>query len=659
MDAKGPLSAILRPHLEEKKNPEDLIAAGEYKLLKGHLLQALGLFKEAEELIGDTRWDLYYRQALALFEYGSEEGHEKALPLSSKKLKKAHFLHPNSAEILHTWGNVLCQIGEVQQQGHFFLTAKDKYEKALALGEISAELLWDYGNVWYYIGTYSEEAVDLQKAIQAYEQAIQQPNAFPADFWIDYGITAMLLSKKVSDIRLIVKAINCFKHGISQDKSSFDCWSNLAGALQMLYEHTHDEDHFSQANESFSTASKLLPQDSAHWLEWAKFLLVSARRNNDLTRLRACLEKCHHAYAYDGENPMILAIWAEALALLGQSTERLDLIYEAENKISEALEMDENNPEVWHCLGMCYCSFGRYFNDYDYFYQAIEKFQTGLSIDRSYDPLWHCIANAYATVGSLEEDVDALIQSLKFYEKALSLSNSSIRHIDYAEALSKIGEITQEQKWFQQALWHYETALSAQKNAVYLHPDWLFSYASTLDMMGDFHEDEKYYIKAIEIFSHVLMVDPDFPKLHHRLAQAFCHLGELLGETDSFYRAIHHLRLALKHEEDNDTMILDWGIALIHIAQHTAALTDSEQLMYDAEQKLTLAAKLGNVQAYYYLSCLYSLTRQYEKSMMFLQKADHFTALPPLEELLGDEWLDGLRCTSMFQEFLSEHPHLN
>ena len=155
------------------------------------------------------------------------------------------------------------------------------------------------------------------------------------------------------------------------------------------------------------------------------------------------------------------------------------------------------------------------------------------------------------------------------------------------------------------------------------------------------------------------MVDPDFPHIHHRLAQAFCHLGELMGEIDFFYRAIHHLRLSLKQDEDNDAMILDWGIALINIAQNSPVLTDVEQLLQDAKQKLTLAAKLGNIQAYYQLSCLYSILHQYQQSMYFLIKADHFNALPPLEELLSDDWLEDLRSTSDFREFLAEHPNLH
>ena len=651
-------TAPIETDSEEVTSPEELLSFGEHKLLEGHFSEAIEAFSEVEQLIQDSQPDLYYREGLALFEYGTEEGKEQALLLASKKFNKAHRLDPHSPEILHAWGNTLTHLGEEQEEHHYFVSAKEKYEKALGLDCESAELFWDYAVSWYHIGNHSEEAVDLQKALQYFERAIGESTTLPLEFWIDYGATALLLSTKINDVRQIVKAVNCFKHAVSLDESQADSWSSLAEALQMLFEHTHDEDHFSQANECFATASKLYPQEAENWLEWAKFLLAGARQNGDLKRLRACLEKCHHAYASDPEIPATLAIWAEALALLGQLTERLDLIYEAENKIAEALDLDEDDPEIWYSLGMCFNSFGRYFNDHDHYYQAIEKFQIGLSIDRTCHPLWHAIANTYSTVGALEEDIDTLLQSLKFYEKALSLSSTSTRHIDYAKTLSKMGEMIHDQNWLEQSLYHFEIAFGMQKNAVYLHPEWLFSYASTLDMLGDFHEEEKYYTRAIELFSHVLMVDPDFPQVHHRLAQAFCHLGELTGEVDFFYRAIHHLRLALKHDEDNDHMILDWGIALIHIAQHTPILTDVHQLLQDAKQKLTLSAKLGNIQAFYQLTCLYSILQIPEKAIFFLKKADYFNALPPLEELQCDEWLDYLRSTSEFREFLAAHPNL-
>lgn len=637
---------------------EELVSKGEYKLLQGYFAQAKKAFSAAEKMLQDSQAPLYFRMGLAFFEYGSEEGNEDVLLQANKKFKKAHLIDRAHSETLHAWGNSLTHLGERKEEHHYFVSALEKYEKALSLGLDTADLYWDLGIVWYHIGNHSGEAVDYQKALQAYENAAEKGEELPAEFWIDYGATALMLTTKLHDMRQVVRAINCFKHAVSIDNANFESWSFLAEALEILYDHTHDEDHFSQANECYVKAAHLAPQEGEIWLCWAKLLLRSASGTSDIKRLRSSLEKCHHAYACDSINGQILAVWAEALALLGQFTERLDLIYEAENKIAEALELDEEDPEIWYSLGKCFQCFGSYFQDHDYYYQAIEKFQTGLSLDRCCDHLWHALANSYATVGGIEEDYDTALQSFKFYEKAIAIKATSTLHVDYAKALAKLGEMVQGQKWLEQALYHFETAFAIQKNAVYLHPSWLFSYASTLDMLGDFHEEQKYYTRSIEIFSHVLMVDPDFPHVHHRLAQVFCHLGELCGETDHFYRAIHHLRLARARDEDNDAIILDWGIALISIAQHTPVITDTDQLMHDAKQKITLAAKLGNVQAYYYLSCLYSLLNDQDTAMHFLLKADHFDALPSSEELFTDEWLDGLRSTSAFHEFLSEHPHL-
>jgi len=657
----APSGGTISPHdmAQEAHLAEEILSTGEHQLLWGDLAEAEESFRRAESILNEEDASLYFRQALSFFEFGSQEENDRALSLANKKFKQGYRLDPHCFELLTAWGNTLSLIGERQQEPHFFLEAKDRYEKALGLADDSAELFWDYAVAWYHIGDHSGEAVDLQKGLQAFERAIELSDTLSAEFWVDYGATALLLATKMHDHRLVVKAVNCFKRAVSEEDSSVESWNSLAEALEMLHAHTHEEDHFNQASECYAKAAKLSPQDPDIWLEWAQFLLNSAAKNGNIQRLRACLEKCHRAYACDGENAEILAAWGSALALLGKATERLDLIYEAENKLSQAIEIDEDSLSVWHSLGTCFLCFGAYYKDADYYYQAIEKFQTGLSIDRTCDELWLEMAKAYVSVAVLQEDLEHLNQSLKFFKKALHLAPSTSRHIEYASALSKLGEMSGDQHFLESAIYHFEVALAWQKNAIYHHPDWLFAYASTLDLLGDCLEDEKYYTQAIEIFSHVLMVDPEFPSLHHRLAQTLCHLGESMGEIDYFYRAIHHLRLCLKQEDENDQMILDWGIALIHIAHHTPVLTDVDPLMQEAEQKLTLSATLGNPQAYYQLGCLYSILQNFEKAMFFLKKAADFHALPPLEELLGDEWLEDLRSTSLFHEFLERNPHLS
>src|SRR5690606_38851680 len=84
---------------------------------------------------------------------------------------------------------------------------------------------------------------------------------------------------------------------------------------------------------------------------------------------------------------------------------------------------------------------------------------------------------------------------------------------------------------------------------------------------------------------------------------------------------------------------------------------DSElmnQLYLDAEEKISKAGHLGNEDAYYLLAALYSILGRLYESMTLIEKALSIRALPSLEDLLEDEWLENLRSTGAFASFISE-----
>ena len=43
----------------------------------------------------------------------------------------------------------------------------------------------------------------------------------------------------------------------------------------------------------------------------------------------------------------------------------------------------------------------------------------------------------------------------------------------------------------------------------------------------------------------------------------------------------------------------------------------------------------------------------YEKAIYHLERAELFDALPPVEEVLEDEWLENLRQTEVFRSFIN------
>jgi tetratricopeptide (TPR) repeat protein len=640
---------------EEQQKAEHFTSQGELRLLHNDPA-GIDLFQVAAQLDRDNP-DLLYRQGLALFEYGSEAGREKVLRLAAKKFRVCTQLDPRFLSAWQAWGDLLNCQAILTGQWQFFDQAKEKFAKAIELNasansSTDAELHWHYGFALLELAKHSGEAIDYQKAIDAFQHASSHPELFNEEFWVCFGKACKELGLRIGDIRLLVKSLHCFKHAVTLAVACFEAWRCMADTLRLLYERTHDEDHFSQANECFSAGAQLKPDSIEIWIDWAVFLYESGKRAHDLKRIRSAIEKCQRAAALDRTNTRLLAIWAECLASMGEITERLDLLHEAFNKVSEAASFSPHDLTVCLAHGNCLQAFGHYYQDCDYYYQAIEAWQAGLSQDRTSHRLWHAIACTYLMVGTIESDVESIERSCHFFNKACDLNGSSVYFFDYALALSKLGEMNRKVEWLEQSIVYFEKALGLQKNAAYLHPEWLFYYACTIDMLGDYHEDPSIYSRSIEIFSHVLTIDPDFPMIHHRLGLAFTHMGELLNELEYFQRAVHCMRLAARRDEDNDQILLDWAIALINLAQYSQDAAEADASLREAELKLTQACKLGNLQAYYQMACLNSLLGNYERAMRFIEKADEFDSLPPMDELLQDEWLDGLRATPYFREFI-------
>ncbi len=640
---------------EEQQKAEHFTAQGELRLLHDDPA-GIDLFEVAVQLDKENP-SLFYRQGLALFEYGSEAGREKALRIAAKKFRACTQLNPTFLPAWQAWGDLLSCQAIMSGQWRFFEQAQDKFAKALRLIDAkdtatAAELYWHHGFTLLELAKHSGEAVDYQKSIDAFQQASAHPENFNEEFWICFGRACKELGLRIGDIRLLVKALHCFKHAVTLAVGCYEAWRSMADTLHLLYERTHDEDHFSQANECYSAGAQLKPDAVEIWIDWANFLYQSGKRSHDLKRIRSAIEKCQRAAAIDRTHKHVLAIWAECLASMGELTERLDLLHEAFNKVSEASEISEDDLVVCLAHGNCLQAFGHYFQDIDYYYQAIEKWQAGLSHDRTSHRLWHAIGCTYLMVGTMESDLESIERACRFFNKACDLHASSVYYFDNALALSKLGEMQHKAEHLEHSIAFFEKALNLQKNAVYLHPEWLFYYACTIDILGDFHEDPSIYSRAIEIFSHVLTIDPDFPMIHHRLGLAFTHMGELLNELEYFQRALHCMRLAARRDEDNDQILLDWAIALINVAQYSADPAEADVSLREAELKLTQACKLGNLQANYQMACLNSLLGNYERAMRFIEKADEFDALPPVDELLQDEWLEGLRGTPYFREFL-------
>lgn len=644
-------------NLPEQSIAMSLQTKGELALLKKYFDKGLNYFNKAISL-EPTNFKLHFSQGLSFFQFAQEKQEKKPLLLANKRLKIASQLNPNHLDVWQAWSSVLSVLGFTYKNLKYFLEAHEKIIQAIDLcppqkTDTLADLYADLGSIFLNIANYSQEPNDLHNAIQAFENAVHLNKTLPNDVWKDFGLAYYRFASFVNERRFYFKANQCFKNALSLEPESASLWHLLAQTFCQLYTQTHDEDHFIKANEYFTSAAQRSPKSLDIWLNWSLFLCETGKNLSDIKKLRLCIEKCHEALNIDPGHFLIQAICAEALSLLGMNLERLDLIHEANEKMHQIIEQKEDNPDIWRCYGSCLQCLGAYFKDIDFYYQAIEKFQIGLSINRTYHRNWHAIAKVYTAIGDLEQDVNILYSSFKFYKKAIYLKKSHFYLFDYAVALTKLGEMKHEKCYLEKAIDLFEKALAIQKNAIFLYPEWLFYYACALDTLGDFFEEESYYLRSIEVFSQILMINPDLYNVHHHLALALSHLGELTSNREYLCRAIYHYRLAVKQESENDTVLLDFALTLINLSQYLYDSAEIEHLYRDAEQKLFTATRLGNTQAYYHLACLYSLCNQIELSMHFLEKAVKADSLPSIEEMLQDDWLDNIRTTQDFHEFLS------
>ncbi|MCB1107963.1 MAG: hypothetical protein KDK76_07710 [Chlamydiia bacterium] len=649
------------PTKEVKERDYTALAAtlqqkGELRLLHGDR-GGLAYFDMAIKL-DPSNSALLIKQGLSLFEYGSHEGGKDGLTLASKRFKQATTLNPHSFEGWHLWGNTLYFLGKQENNPSYFSNALKKYEKAISLSDgqpsdVLADLFWDFGDLWSQLATQSGEVTDLHYAVKAYERATTYQDDLPPEFWVGLGKVYTEMGNKTNETRFFIKGVDAFKNAISIRIAFPEGWLMLGKVLKTLYLVTHEEDHFLQANECFSTAVHLSGKNDQITLEWGRLLLESGALFRDVKKLRAAIDKCRLAHSYNRKEMAIITTWVEALSILGIVTQRLEPIHEALNKI-EPLTKKLQTPDVHYAHGVCFSALGQYYKDIDYHYQAIETFQEGLSLDRTDGRLWHAIAMSSFSSSILDHDETSYERSLHFFEQALHFKKSSTIHSHFAMCLLKYGELTQDQKILEHSVYHFEEAISMQKNAPYLHPDWMFQYASALNLLAGFLESDHHFVKAIEILSHLLMSLPEFPNIHFQLALTYSHYAELIHEPEIYLRAIHYYRIAYQKDKENDQVMLEWALTLVNLGDLLENEVESDQYFREAEYKMIQAAKLGNVHAYYALACLYSVIGDLNNSMRFLKKAKAFDALPPLEEIQEDDWLDNLKETEPFHQFISE-----
>jgi tetratricopeptide (TPR) repeat protein len=646
------------------------IKQGEQLLIQGDH-QATTSFELASK-VAPGHALVFFRLAQAL---SAQELNMRSFASADSALQKATELDPDFIDAWCLWGRLLLNMGAFCSEVAHIYHALEKfaYAEKLALkfdSKHQPTILWQCGLCWYQIGKHSGEAADYISSLEKFRLAAQA-GCCEGQFFLDFGNLLVDLSELMKRQDLLYEAVDNYQKAAKLLPNHYASWTNLACTYKRLYEFDYLKEHYQQADEAFAKAIKLHPEHSMSWFYWAELLLNAGKHFRDAEKLRASIEKFAYANSYEPDRPQILLLWGEAQMLLASHAEDLEQLRQAEAKVVAALHALSDRPEAWCIYGFCLESYGRYFASENYYLQAIEKFEYALTLVAS--PalkevlpnakfcILHSLALAYFEMGELASSLVFIQKSLGYFNEASTHLQEADPHFlnDWGIALLKMGELTGDKEYTEKATLKFEEGLNKGFEVSQGDPmelEWLYNYGCSLDFLGDYHEDASYYEKAIQILAHILKVDPDYSDAKYNLALACLHLAELKVDVESYRLAIELFQSLSEHDPEDDLVWDDFGYAWLNLAlliDEPACSEEEKHAFAQAERCFQQATALGNLLAYYHLSCLYACTDRLEESLAYLEKAEMHHVLPTVDDLLNDEWLDNLRNYPAYRLMIS------
>lgn len=604
------------------------------------------------------------RQAVAFVKFSQELG---LWELGAALVEQALALLPEEFLAWRLLGQICERLGEREADLLALEAAFAAYTQALAFCDPASEefraILWEQGRVCYDMGKLSGEAMDFHRAIELYQRAIQLGES-SLTFFIDCGHAYDALGSLLGRQEMLFEALSYYQSAAKIDSTHFEAHLQLACHAQHLFEMYNIEEYYILAHASFETACALYPNDPLVWCKRAMLLAIYGKRSATQEDMTASLTLFAHAHSLDPTHTIVLTRWAEVLLACGAESENYEWLREAEQKMSVAVQLNPAEVEVLAMHGYSLNELGNYFSDESYHHQAVEQFQYALELEPANPRLLYGLALSHLAVACLRGDLEIFQRVADLFQRAADLDQqpSADFLVDWGVALMRFGEISLISAHAQDAVDKFELAIKQhmeQESPGSTSPpiDWLYNYGCALDFLGDFDDEPTHYERAIQVLNCVVEADPTFTNARYNLAIALSHLGELVADVECFNLAAEQFKLLLESDPEDSHAWEEWGGMLLQQAllmHEPARPSHSEELFSAAEQRLSQAVALGASSALYTLACLYSLQGNYEAGMHYIGKAAACGALPPLDDLMHDEWLEGLRSMPHFRRMLLE-----
>lgn len=635
------------------------VKQGKAQLSKGDK-EAAKSFKRAEKVAPKSPM-VYYSQAVA---YAAQDD-ERSLNQALKALEIAVELDDCFINAWHSLGNVNARLGTITGKSHYFYSSDSAFQFTFDLAkeakeEYQAILCCHWGSLWYEIAKQSGEPSDYVRAVELFRFS-QSKGLESGEFYNTFGRTLRDMGHLLDREDLMEEAKGHFLKAVTLSPEVSLWQFDVACICQELFEDTGNVDLFSESCDHFERTIDLDPDSEIVWCRYGELYSLAGRLSRSAELIEMALKKFERAHEVNPVASFVILRWVESLLNLFSLTEKLEFLNEALKKSISLVRIAPDSPDAWALNGECQLEYGRYFSSKEHFEQAIRILDCGLEKHPTAISILSNLTFACFSYGDLTNDSSFIEKSLNLFYRLSTLHEEPPPqfYCDWGITLMKLGEMTRDKNPIELAIEKFEKAISSkleEDSGEEVDPNWLYNYGCAFDFLGDFYEDPMYYDKAIHVLTHVVQTDPEHFPARFNLAIAFTHLGELSSDPQMFYKAVDQYHFLVHREPEDEMLWNDYGVCLLNLAVITSdpILGKVNKTMYDqAESKLLHAASLGNQGAYYNLGCLYALLNNFEAAMYYLEKGEQCDVLPPLEDILHDEWLENLRNYPPYRSFIS------
>lgn len=457
----------------------------------------------------------------------------------------------------------------------------------------------------------------------------------------------------------LLQAIHLFNAALPLSHDAASLNFQLGSCYFHLFCMTYDRHYFDKAEEYLDLARVV----ERHALQSGNLLahlyLECGKIFDDSSLFEKALECFENLEAAEMSTSSLFAGICETLTRLALIEDRVDYLRLAKEKIIRGLEIYPKDGKLLYCQGGLMVAFGHYFSDARYFEQAAIHLEAVINNDKGNFLLWRALADAYFSHAESLQDPSLMRKATHCFDSALKLKPDFIPlWLDCATSRLRYAEMADDQSVALESVEHFEKALTMlsvvepSECEQQLKVEAMTRYGAVLDLLGDMTAESYYFEKAVEVLQKAHTSGETALSTRYQLALCLCHLGETTGDSHAFLQAVDHFSYLAALEDEEAFYWTDWAVALLNLAQCTE---DEEHIQYfldEAENKLRHAASLGDVQAYYYLACLFSLKNDCQSAIFYLEKSKKFGALPMVEDLLQDHWLAALRETEIFRRFI-------